>query len=260
MTFEALIFLAQIMSCLTVLALLWLTARAFRKNLAWGFGVLLLSPVVATAFGIRHWHREKLPFLGYIATFAVTIGLLLSLFNVWGGWELIQASRSAKQALQTRTLTRNDADAFRKASLSFANRSGIPYQNESLLKRLERELERNAEHAQIDAQVRAMEEQAALKAQEAEKEYTLEDLYRRAPKKNERYRLSYKKISIADAHRFIGATVKVTRKNVLEKEYRLAGVTGDSLKFAQKNRNGSFSFAFRKRDIENLRVLIKEPY
>jgi hypothetical protein len=260
LAFEALIFLFQIMSCLTVLALLWLTARAFRKNIAWGFGVLLLSPVVATAFGIRHWHREKLPFLGYIVTFTVTVGLLLSLFNVWGGWELIAASRNAKQALQNSTLTRKDADAFRKASVSFANRSGIPYQNDGLQKRLERELERDAELAEIDAQVQAMEEQAALDAQEADKKYTLEDLYRRAPKKDVRYHLSYKKISVADAHRYIGATVKVTRKNVLEKEYRLAGVTGDSLKFAQKNRGGTFSFAFHKRDIENIRVLIKEPY
>ena len=81
MAFEALIFLTQIMSCITVLALLWLSARAFRKNLAWGFGVLLLSPVVAAAFGIRHWHREKLPFLSYIATFAVTVSLVLSLFG-----------------------------------------------------------------------------------------------------------------------------------------------------------------------------------
>jgi hypothetical protein len=102
-----------------------------------------------------------------------------------------------------------------------------------------------------------MEEQ---EAQEEEPVYTLEDLYRRTPKEKERYRLSYKDIRIADARNYIGATVKVTRKNVLEKEYRLAGVTGDSLKFAQKNRSGSFSFAFKKRDIEKIRVLIKEPY
>ena len=95
---------------------------------------------------------------------------------------------------------------------------------------------------------------------EEEKVYTLEDLYRRTPKKKERYHLSYKNIGIADAHNYIGATVKVTRKNVQEKEYRLAGVTNNSLKFAQSNRHGTFSFAFQKRDIERIRVLIKEPY
>lgn len=257
MAFEALIFLTQIMSCISVLALLWLAARAFRKNLAWGFGVLLLSPVGAAAFGIRHWHREKLPFLSYIATFAVTVGLLLSLFSAWGGWELIEATRNAKLALQNQTLTRTDADAFRKASLSFARKSGIPYQDESLLIRMQHEFDRKAEHAEIDAHVRAMEEQ---EAQEQEKDYTLEDLYRRAPKKKERYRLNYRKIRVADAHKYIGATVKVTRRNVLEKEYRLTGVTGNTLKFAQKNRSGSFSFAFNKRDIEKIRVLTKEPY
>ncbi|MBT8117640.1 MAG: hypothetical protein KJO66_07395 [Gammaproteobacteria bacterium] len=257
MPFEVLIFLTQIMSCVCVLALLWLAARAFRKNLAWGFGVLLLSPIGAAAFGIRHWHHEKLPFLGYVTTFAVTAGLLLSLFSTWGGWELVDATRNAKLALHNQTLTRSDADAFRKASVSFAKKSGIPYQDESLLKRMQHEFDRKAEHAQIDAQVQAMEEREAL---QEEKEYTLEDLYRRTPKKRERYRLSYKNIRVSDAHRYIGATVKVTRRNVLEKEYRLTGIKGDSLKFAQKNRSGSFSFAFHKRDIEKIRVLIKEPY
>ncbi|NNJ95324.1 MAG: hypothetical protein HKP57_11305 [Halobacteria archaeon] len=260
MPFEVLIFLTQIMSCVCVLALLWLAARAFRKNLAWGFGVLLLSPIGAAAFGIRHWHHEKLPFLGYVTTFAVTAGLLLSMFSAWGGWELVDATRNAKLALHNQTLTRSDADAFRKASVSFAKKSGIPYQDEGLLKRMQREFDRKAEHAQIDAHVQAMEEQEALQALEEEKEYTLEDLYRRTPKKKERYRLNYINIRVADAHKYIGATVKVTRRNVLEKEYRLTGSSGDSLKFAQKNRNGSFSFAYHKRDIEKIRVLIKEPY
>ena len=257
MAVETLTFLTQIMACVTVLALLWLTARAFRKNPAWGLGVLLFSPLVAVAFAISHWHREKLPFLGYMATFATTAILLVMLFGAWGGWELVEASRQARQALKTDNLTQGDADAFKKASLSFARKSGIPYQNDGLILRMQRELERYAEHAQIDAHVRAMEEQ---EAEEEEPVYTLEDLYRRTPKEKERYRLSYKDIRIADARNYIGATVKVTRKNVLEKEYRLAGVTGDSLKFAQKNRSGSFSFAFKKRDIEKIRVLIKEPY
>ena len=257
MAFETLTFLTQIMAGITVLALLWLTARAFRINAAWGISVLLFSPLSAAAFGIRHWRHEKFPFLGYLVTFAVTVALLLGMFSAWGGWELIEANRQAKQALKTDTLTHQHADAFKKASHTFARRSGLPYQNEGLILHMQRELERKAEHAQIDAQVRAMEE---LQAQEEEQEYTLEDLYRRAPKQEERFKLTYKNIRIADAHQYIGATVKVTRKNVLEKEYRLSGVTGDSLKFAQKNRNGSFSFAFKKRDIEKLRVLIKEPY
>ena len=253
-TIEALNILTQVMSGFTLLALLWLTARAFRINTGWGLGVLLLSPVTAVAFGIRHWNREKFPFLLYMGTFTVTLVLLVSLFTAWGGWELVKAGQAAKQSLQNRTLTQNKADAFRKASLSFHKNSGINYTHGELLTRLQRELDRNAEKEQIDARA------AELEAQEEAEGADYNGLYRRAPKETARYRLVYKPLKVADAHRYIGSTVKVTRRNVEEKEYRLTGVSGGSLKFAQKNGKGSFSFAFKKRDIEKIRILTKEPY
>lgn len=251
---EALNLLSQIMSGFTLLALLWLTARAFKINTGWGLGVLLLSPVTAVAFGIRHWNREKFPFLLYMGTFTATLVLLVSLFTAWGGWELVKAGQAAKQSLQNHTLTQNKADAFRKASLSFEKNSGISYTHGKLLTRLQRELDRKAEQEQIDARA------AELEAQADEEGTGYDGLYRRAPKETARYRLVYKPLKIADAHRYIGATVKVTRRNVQEKEYRLTGASGGSLQFAQKNRQGSFSFAFKKRDIEKIRILTKEPY
>ena len=254
MSIEALNLVTQIMFGFTLLTLLWLTARAFKMNTGWGLGVLLLSPVSAIAFGIRHWRSEKFPFLLYMGTFFVTLALLVSLFTMWGGWELVSASQAAKQSLEDRTLTQNKADAFRKASLSFEKKSGISYTSGNLFTRLQRELERKAELEQIEARA------AELAAQEEAEGTGYEGLYRRAPKETERYRLVYKPLKVADAHRYIGSTVKVTRRNVEEKEYRLTGATGGSLQFAQKSGNGSFSFAFKKRDIEKIRLLTKEPY
>lgn len=254
MTIDALNLLAQIMTGFTLLALLWLTARAFKMNAGWGLGVLLLSPVTAIAFGIRHWRREKFPFLVYMGTFTVTLALLVSLFTAWGGWELLSVSQAARQSLQDRTLTQNKADAFMKASLSFEKKSGISYTNGNLLTRLQRELERKAEQEQIEARA------AEMAAQEEAEGAGYEGLYRRAPKETARYRLVYKPLKVADAHRYIGSTVKVTRRNVEEKEYRLTGATRGSLQFAQKNRKGSYSFAYKKRDIESIRILTKEPY
>jgi len=253
-TIDALNLLSQIMAGFTLLALLWLTARAFKMNAGWGLGVLLLSPVTAIAFGIRHWRREKFPFLVYMGTFTVTLALLVSLFTAWGGWELLSAGQAARQSLQDRTLTQNKADAFMKASLSFEKKSGISYTNGNLLTRLQRELERKAEQEQIEARA------AELAAQEEAEGTGYQGLYRRAPKETERYRLVYKPLKVADAHRYIGSTVKVTRRNVEEKEYRLTGATRGSLQFAQKNRKGSYSFAYKKRDIESIRILTKEPY
>ena len=243
---ELLGLLTLIMAGICLLALLFLSTRAFRKNAAWGLSVLLLPPFAATVFGIRHWNREKVPFIAFTGTFLLTTAMMVSLFGAWGGWELVTATRSAQQALQSRTLTQSDADAFLKASLSFNENAGISYRNNQLQKQIQRELDRNAEKAMIEAQ------------SAEEKTYTTEDLYRLEPVKKERYRLTYRTIKAADAHKYVGSTVKVTRKNVPEREYRLTGVSGGSLQFAQKNRKGSYSFSFKQRDIANIRVLIKE--
>jgi len=253
-TIETLSLLSLIMSGCTLLALMWLTARAFKINTGWGLGVLLLSPVTAVAFGIRHWKMEKFPFLVYMGTFTAAIVLLFALFTAWGGWELLQAAQAAEQSLQNQTVTQNKADAFRKASLSFQQKSGISYTNDKLQTQLQRELDLKAEQERIAARA------AELEAQEDEDDAGYDGLYRRAPKETARYRLVYKPLKLADAHRYIGATVKVTRRNVEEKEYRLTGASAGSLQFAQKNGKGSFSFAFKKRDIEKIRILAKEPY
>ena len=252
---ESLTIMTQIMAGVTVLALLWLSARAFKKHFFWGAGVLLLSPLGAAFFGARYWKDEKLPLLAYLGTLATTAGLVVLLFGAWGGWELVAASRHAQQALKTQTLTPGDADAFQKASLSFAEKSGTVYHNGGLMARIERELERAREREEITARAEAMEEQQA-----DDEEYTLNDLYRRSQVKKERYRVNFRKIRVADAHKYVGSTVKLTRRNVGEKEYRLIGVKGGALQVMQKNGSGSFSFAFKKRDIEKLRVLFKEPF
>jgi hypothetical protein len=69
----------------------------------------------------------------------------------------------------------------------------------------------------------------------------------------------YITVDVEEAVKYVGATVKVTRRNVVEKEYRLTGVSGNRLQLAQRRRGGDFSFALRSRDIEKLRVLVKEP-
>ncbi len=75
----------------------------------------------------------------------------------------------------------------------------------------------------------------------------------------DRYRLVYRTIKISDAPSYVGATVKVTRRNAQEKEYRLTAANKHSLQLAQRNRNGTYSFLLYNRDIEKLRVLIKQP-
>ena len=67
-------------------------------------------------------------------------------------------------------------------------------------------------------------------------------------------------IKVADARNYVGSTVKVTRKNVVEKEYRLVKASENRLEFAQNAGTGSYTFRYRNSDIEKIRVLTRQPY
>lgn len=257
--------LIRLSGILALLALIWLSIRAFRKHAAWGFLVLLFSPVGATLFGIRHWAEVKKPFLAYTGTFTLFVSLALYLFTSWGGWELIQARYRVQQGLQNQDLSREDARAFIHSSLVFSEKAGLNPEDQQQLNAVRSRLAELEAAEQEQARL-AREAEAARKAAEAAAEASAGEKVaiagetQEAEPKKERYRLEYKHIPVAEAKHYVGSTVKVIRKGVQEKEYRLVGATAGRLKFAQRNSAGTYSFSYRTRDIEKIRVLTKQPY
>ncbi|MGB5717816.1 MAG: hypothetical protein WBN81_12060 [Gammaproteobacteria bacterium] len=244
------------LTLLTVLAALitfaWLVIRAFRKNNTWGTAVLLFSPISAVIFGIKYWKADKLPFLACITSSATAIALCLSLFSSWGGWELVHVSQQVREGIATHTLTEKDTQSLMTISQAFDEQSGLDMQSSRLLAQAKKELALQAERLAAEA---AAEAEAAGK-----KHLDFENIARKVKPAQPRYRLAYVTIDVADASNYVGSTVKVTRKNVLEKEYRLLGVSGNRLELAQNVGSGSYSFRYRNRDIERLRVLTKQDY
>jgi len=254
--------LTQLCGILAFLALLWLSIRAFMKHPGWGFLVLLFSPIGASIFGIRHWADEKKPFLAYITSFTLTLSLALYLFVSWGGWELVQAYYRVQQGMQSRNLSREDATAFIHTSLYFSERTGLNLEDQQQFNAVRRHLTELEEAEQAAAA-----QEAALAAEvEAEAEAAAGEALTRAtiskklPVEQARYRLVYKPIPIADAKLYVGYTVKVIRKGVQEKEYRLTGATANKIRLAQRNSYGTYSFSYNNRDVEKIRVLTKQPY
>lgn len=248
--------LTQLSGILTLLALLWLSIRAFRKHAVWGLLVLLLSPIGASLYGIRHWSDEKKPFLAYITTFTLTLSLALVLFSSWGGWELIQATQRVQQGMGSQSLSKEDATAFIHTSLSFSEKSGLKPENQQQYNAVRRHL------AQLEeAEQAAAAQQAATEAEtRAAEELSRSTISKKVQPQQERYRLEYKPIPVTAAKNYVGYTVKILRKGVLEKEYRLTGASANRLQLAQRNSHGTYSFSYNTRDIEKIRVLIKEPY
>lgn len=246
---NSLLLIAQLFGLTTTIALIWLVVRAFKRHMGWGFAVLLLSPFAAAFFGIKYWEDEKKPFLAYMFTFVTAFAFGLYVFTTLGGWELVQASQRVQQGIQNENLTQADAHAFMNASLSFIEKTEPGPEDQQKLDLIREEL---------DQQQAAMPPETAATAP-VKKDYDLRSMAKKVTPNQERYRLTYVPIKVTDAKYYVGSTVKVTRRNVPEKEYRLTGVTANSLEFAQRNRHGSFSFKFRNSDIEKIRVLTKQP-
>jgi hypothetical protein len=252
--------LTQLSGIMTLLALIWLSISAFRKHAGWGLVVLLLSPIGASIFGIRHWADAKKPFLAYISLFMISLSFAVYLFNSWGGWELVQAHYRVQQGMQNQNLSREEATAFIHTSLDFSERSGLDMEDQQQFNAVRMHLT-----ALDDAEQAEAERQAALAAEaeaEAESEAAKPEsaTSSKVQPGKERYRLEYKPISIADAKNYVGYTVKVIRKGVQEKQYQLTGATANRLQFAQRNGSGRYSFSYNTRDIEKIRVLTKQPY
>jgi len=244
--------LTQIAGISSLLALIWLTVCAFRKKPAWGLAVMLFSPVSATLFGIKYWEEEKKAFLTYMTTFATAAALSLYLFTVWGGWELIRATWLVNRGIQSQMLTARDAEYFMKANLSFIEKSGLDIQNETRMEHVHRKMASAAE-------AKAAREQATAELV-ADDNMSIENIAKKVEVKQERYRLEYRTIKVADAKKYVGSTVKVTRRNVLEKEYRLIGASGRRIELTQNAGRGSYSFHYNTRDIVKIRVLTKQQY
>lgn len=234
------------------LTYIWLVSRAFHTHTGWGMAVLFLSPFSAVAFGIKHWRADKTPFLAYSTTTIAATALWIYLFSSWGGWELLHASQQVQEGITTHTLTERDTQSLISISQSFDEQSGLDMQSSKLLAQAKRELALQAESLAA----------AAVAETEAAGNESLD--FHRIDKKvkpvQERYRLAYVTIKVADAPKYVGSTVKVTRKNVLEKEYRLVNASGNRLELTQHAGSGMYTFRLRNRDIEKIRVLTKQPY
>jgi hypothetical protein len=243
--------ITQIAAACSLLTLGWLTIRAFSKKPAWGLAVMLLSPVGATFFGLKYWDEEKKAFLAYLITFAITAALALTLFTAWGGWDLLRATYQVNNGINTRMLTTRDAEYFVKANTSFNEKSGLniqdTYRMEKARNKLASEAEEKAARELTDSKL-------------AEDNLDMQSISKKVESKKEHYRLVYMPIKVADAKNHVGSTVKVTRKNVPEKEYRLIGSSGRKLEFTQRAGRGSFSFHYSTSDIEKIRVLTKQLY
>ncbi len=239
---NALVLAAQFLGLSTLVTLVWLVVRAFRKHAGWGITVLLFSPLGAALFGTRYWDEEKTPFLAYSASLVATLTLGVYLFTTQGGMELVRTMYSIQNDDHSQTLDAENPSNFMHANLSFYENPDLQNEDQPAPAPVPDKLATETnEPASPD-----IPDSAGISEEEVAKPV--------------RYRLTYVPIRMEKIGDYVGSVVKVTRKNVPEKEYRLTGASAGKLQLVQRTSGGSFSFKYRKRDIEKIRVLVSIPY
>ena len=239
--------ITQLFALIASGSMIWLIIRAFKTHPGWGFAVLLLSPVSAIVFGVKYWDKQRQPFLLYVTTLTATLVLGIYVITVSGGKELLHFSANFQQGMQGHKLARYSNGELRHASFSSPETSatdGMFREDPDFLNG-----HASTENAGlVDAETQTR-ETAGSNNKPAMKN-----------KKSVRYRLSYIPIDIAEIKKHIGTTAKITRKNAEEKEYLITGASPKHIELAQRSKHGKYSFHFKNSDIENIRVLVKQPY
>lgn len=285
--------ISQILGLLAFIALLWLMVRAFKNNIIWGFAILLLSPVSAIVFGIKYWNNEKIPFLAYMTTFVMAVGLGLYVFTAWGGWDVARTALRVQLGIQSQTLNAEDAFEFMNANLDFIEKASLNAQEQKKVALIRQFLNQHgadmthedseilhgkvvdlmedenlnaAQRGELELMRRQLaqnkpgtpDRQAATRTSETTREDTTPRLISKRPStKKAQYLMDYMEIEASEARNYVGNTFKVTRRNSREQEVRLIGVSPGRLRFEQRVPGGTLAYEYRIRDIEKLKLLAR---
>jgi len=270
--------ISQLLGLAALAALIWLAVRAFKTHILWGLSVLLLSPIGATVFGVKYWGRQKMPFLAYITTFSVALGLGLYAFTTMGGWNVVGNAANVHQGIQSQTLTEQDATKFIRSNLDFIEQAATSPQEQKKLAvmrkfldkfeagmtaqeryELNREILDIMDDEDLSVEQRQVLEEISRKLQPLQQEASARVAAKGVAEKRN-YRVEYVPINVADAGNYVGKTFKVLRDNGVEQQVVLTDTKPGRLQFEQRRRGGNFSFEYRNRDIAELKLLKWQAY
>jgi hypothetical protein len=97
----------------------WLVVVAFRKHIGWGFGVLLLPPLMSIAFVVTHWRAARIPFALFV------FGTVLQIAALFGVWQQLfpDRSRLAEVMVEFRDGDLTGEQAVSRLALELAQRA-----------------------------------------------------------------------------------------------------------------------------------------
>lgn len=214
--------LLVILSIISLIAWVWLLVVAFKEHVMWGLGVFFLSPILAIVFAIMHWQEAKKPFLIYIITTVLLLGLYINLF----------------------------ADTFKQSmEIAAQQESGQISEEEAQRRMFEMfGMEVPPELQQQDTGPQTTEDEISRLTEQLEQGGTVE-----TPQEPQRVEV-YNPIRLSQATQYIGRTVQITTRSGVVKQGTLKSVQYDRLTLERQLRGGDFAFDVRNSDIDRIEV------
>jgi hypothetical protein len=291
---EPLLLILLASGVISLVTLFWLGVNAARKSTLWGMLVLLLSPVSAVIYGIKYWQDSRLPFLAYSLSLVSAITLGAYLLHASGTWQVMQTSMHMHQAVLSKDLSGRDALSFTSVRLrdftqvtphnrqqrrlqlmhDFVDRyesSFTEADREEINLTISRLMYGTTVTGEQKQQLLELQQRVASKqvlantesndavAEETPKQGIFEKKSRRQTAKPN-HRLEFLPITAREARDYVGKMFMVTRKDGIERQYKLIGTSPGALRFERRIPGGTYSFDYRHQDIEQLRILAQITY
>jgi len=259
-------FLASIVS---LVAFVWLCVLAFREHIGWGLSVFFFSPIAAIVFAIKHWQQSKKPFLIYAGSTAAFFVLAIFAFSAMGGFEMMSMAHRMSQGEE---ISDEEAAQFMQAQIERMESSGMLSAEEEAELRKMQEMIKGMEQEQggagtIDTTTIALGTTPTAGGTYAPSgsSSTRRSRPRPAPmpRTGENTTMlpsgdlvppGYKRVSVGDADRYVGRSIRIVNKDGLQTKGRLAEVGSDSLLVERYLTSGTISFELSTSEVDSLLV------
>jgi hypothetical protein len=270
-------FLWFVVSIVSLVGFVWMCVLAFRKHIGWGLAVFFLSPIGATVFAIKHWQESKKPFLIYAGSTVAFFVLAIFAFSAMGGFQMMDMAHRMSQGEE---ISDEEAAEFIQAQIERMESSGMLSPQEEAELRKMQEMVKGMQQEQPGAgSAPTSTTTIALNAPGQSRE-TLRELervpstgapapgtIRTTPLPKRRSRESsttlpsgdpvppgYKRVSVGDANRYVGRTIRIVDKDGNTTKGKLADVDSNYLLVERYLTSGVISFELSTGDVDSLLV------
>ena len=260
-------FLWFVVSIVSLVAFVWLCVVAFKKHIGWGLAVFFLSPIAAVVFAIKHWQDSKKPFLIYAGSVAAFFVLAILAFSSMGGFEMMNMAHRMSQGEE---ISDEEAAQFMQAQIERMESSGmLSAEDEAELRKMRQMIDDMQKEqggaGNTDVSTIAVNVPSTGSTAQVPPTPTRRSRPRPAPMPRSRETTAslaagdpvppgYKRVSVGDADRYVGRTIRVVNKDGHQTKGRLAEVDSGFLLVERYLTSGTISFELNASEVDSLLV------